>query len=230
MPRAQRRYNRTWRRASPYLGAEGQPAPLVGFGESDFPGLEGRTYVHHDDDGTRKVFTPDQLRRDLAYKRNNPKRFKKPSRRRRARLRNRLKRQIGEGARGTLLHEWAHVYQDPEVLHEIDAREGGADLFKRNIGREILRRGRHRSGYYPDEHAIDFIRKFGRDAYRREQFGENFGRNPREIRYPGATPSGGSRDKSRALRRVLRRLQKRGGRRSVRRAARALDRPRGRRR
>lgn len=205
--RAQQRYEQTWAAADSYLGSDGRPSPLVGWGESGWP--NDQSHVSYDENGIRRVYTsaaldnllgydtyvapPDreQLRRIIRQKirKNDGQRAgqirRKVKRRAAARtsVQQALKDKIVEAGKGTLLHEWAHVYQDPAIT-ERNLMEGGADLFKRNVGEQILGPGRDDDGYYPDEYAQQFIAKYGPDAYRQAQFGSNWGADPRTIDRP----------------------------------------------
>lgn len=163
--RARKVYKRTWAKSSHLFGAEDQAAPLRHFLRRSDPKPPHRAYVTGDDEGLRRVYLSRRTVKHLGS--GGPKR--------------RVKR---KGAKRDLLHEWAHVYQSPEVIRDVKGREGGADLFARRHGKKLfgLRPGGGPASYAkPTRRA--FKRKYGQKAWKRKQFGSNYGQDPRTIEW-----------------------------------------------
>lgn len=159
--RAAATYERVWGRADVWLGAEGQPPPLVRFNE---PGLEQLAAVRRENGRRVVLLGPEEtgyLGRPLGPKGSGI----------------RANRRYGKFL---LYHEWGHVFQDPAVLKADPVmNEGGADLFAARVA-QSLDRNKRTAGTYPAEQAA-FRARFGEEFAMREQFGVNWGKNPREI-------------------------------------------------
>lgn len=150
--KVERTYHRTWNGADRLYGAEGEPAPA--FRLRSAPGY--MTTAARRGDDVREVWIGRRARVDL---------------------RGANGRAAKRWARTTLLHEWAHVYQDHRKVPSWEAREGGAQLFSHKLGwangiddRAQVRAFRAEVGW-------------GRFAWRRAQFGEHWGADPRTITY-----------------------------------------------
>lgn len=64
-----------------------------------------------------------------------------------ARALGRQKRMDNDDAEETLIHEWAHAHQSPEVLADLALREGAAEAFTLAVAPVVARRaGRRRDG------------------------------------------------------------------------------------
>lgn len=142
--RATRRYDRLWDRASAMYGGEREKPKfyLVDRQTNPIPGAYASA------DPNIGVSLTKRLINQLGRRQVN----------RRTRMRN-------FGARGTLLHEWAHMFQKPDVLGDPHLREEGALVFERNGMRELFpkqyrrlgRRGYY-SGHVPRTQTKDWYR------------------------------------------------------------------------
>lgn len=98
----------------------------------------------------------------------------------------------------TLLHEWAHVYQDTrEMGRQLPPPlgshiEGAAQLFAHDAAKDRIKgykkRGGGRRPYNPNAGSMyklqmDALKELeAPEFWMRGQFGENYGKNPRDIR------------------------------------------------
>lgn len=85
-----------------------------------------------------------------------------------------------ELAKGTIVHEWGHVYQDRDVVTTLEDREGGAEVLKGVVSWRLWRQVYSSEAYA--EWKASFIARYGRGFALREQFGRNWGADPAAIR------------------------------------------------
>lgn len=155
---ARKAYENTWNQVASAYGAEGDAAPelVLSEGPTTSPGAEATT--HWGEGGPRRV----ELSKGevLAL--------------------SRLPGLAKKRARGTLLHEWAHSYQTPEVLESGNDAELGANMFAEYYGKKIL-------GIPTEPNWMKFpgfknyVKKYGKGMWRRRQFGENYGKSTTEF-------------------------------------------------
>ncbi len=163
--KAKAQYDKLWQRAAPWFGAAGKPAPLVQFGGEHLAEAAGQSYVYAGPRGRRQVFLSPFTIGELQGKGGTRK-----------------------AGLGTLLHEWAHIFQSPAMLGDTTGREAGAELFRRGAGRGTIKdykpgpRIKGAGGYGDYE---KFQGKYGLRFWQKGQFGENWGADPTKIPWPG---------------------------------------------
>lgn len=202
---AERVYNNTWNQVAKFYGIEGAPPPLANFQQHrsnvDLPYLEPsqNAYVHaQPGTGIRQVNIGRPLARELAVPGWERRRGKK-----------------------TLLHEWAHVFQSPELLNQYLANQGNQmathdqeqrELLAEELANQIFTRRYPSRGMRKARRKGKKPRPGPMPPRIYEQFGTNFGRDPRTIRYPGFEPSAAPNRPRRKRRRVRRGRSRNRGR------------------
>lgn len=166
-------YENLWKKAARYYGATGQPAPTTSSyvpqsaGYSDKPAL---AVMHYDDQGRSVQYSPKMEKwlgttaKGVGVKRNS--------------ARGKTIRARRRSAQETLLHEWAHIYQDPAVLKSegLD-KEQLANAFASRVAEKLL------NGEQPSPVLMSDLRaKYGPGYIMRGQFGSNYGTDPTTIR------------------------------------------------
>lgn len=172
-------YNKTWQKASQFYGAQGKPAPLMQFGPISV-GEGGQ--VSENPDGRRVVTLSPNSKRDI---RRGGSYWGSGVDKRKA-----IKR--------TLLHEWAHVYQNDDLYNKQrdlpylqQPMEMAASSFASNAWQRLNRdqkiNAAKRQG---DKHRVKKLRHRPPFApLDTSQFGSNYGADPTTITYPGWTPA-----------------------------------------
>lgn len=149
-------YERAWDNLSGYYGATGQPAPLVRF--SPTPGAIAYTVAGPG--GVRMVTLGEVAEADLRIAAAG-----NGWRQHRARVSNRR----------TLAHEWTHVFQSAELMQYYPLNASLVEHQARLMARRVENAVRGKRG--PAGNPRAFARRI---------FRENYGVNPRLIRWPGA--------------------------------------------
>jgi hypothetical protein len=180
------------------FGAEQMPAPLVALHRrGDERPTAAPTYVGKAEGGVRYVgLAPDKVRilarvaggRTPRAVRRAPRWDRRHMRREWTRTKNDLTT--------TLLHEWAHVFQDPMIPNMILIREPAASLFASWAARQrikgFMRRDGSRAQFRPTPSYPDECRELRQthppSYWQREQFGVLWGANPRK---PPTEPESG---------------------------------------
>lgn len=167
-------YVNLWNKAAGYYGAAGQPAPL--YSEAFVP-MESSVekpataYTTYGPDG-RTVYVSPKLNRRLSTTTKSVGVKPKSAR-------GRLIRERRRSAQETLLHEWAHVYQDPSLAYSegLD-KEVAANTFAAKARRQMF----GGASTVPRPLAKQQRAKYGPGWLMRGQFGSNYGLDPTTIR------------------------------------------------
>jgi hypothetical protein len=168
-------YEHIWPAVSPYLGASGQPSPLVSFVPDSAVGGNG-AWVNYDDNGIRHVYVSSTAMQLMIYKSAGG---------------------VGRlGADRLLAHEWRHVFQNASLLddssrpgtpHDAQPVEQDAMAFAKKVvddmkSRQRINRQRKREGKPPVTFPVPPV-------LGPENIKDNLGKDPRTIPYPEASPS-----------------------------------------
>lgn len=163
--RAEMVYANTWDLASQIYGAKGMPMPNAKYylDNSEFqPGVSGQTTIATDNTAPL-VNIPRNLLMALSKPKGNQKKM----------------------AKETLLHEWAHVYQTPEVLKtgrdDLSATEIGARALADYYAKKLLNI-KNQANVREMPGIKKYLKEYGPGMWRKRQFGENYGKDPTTIR------------------------------------------------
>jgi hypothetical protein len=159
-------YRRLWLRAAPLLGSAGQPPPRLRFVGPQAPGQRpGEVmWVGPDRTSCRTIFIAPGARRLLARAQGD-----------------RRTRRHHRAAQRWVLHETAHYFQSDAVLGNVSLREFGATEWEKAHSPAIIGTGKQKV-------PVPFNQWRDRD-----QFGSNYGGNPRTFGWPVADLAAGPR-------------------------------------